>query len=453
MPSPARGDEEKPYKHDESADYSITWVGSAFKQGDAFTVTANIFKDKADIHWKGYKDNRFNFMSEKKKEMFSKSLTLTDNKSVGALRLIARRAELCDDGPPHALGQGVCTDVSVYEKGMGKNSMDYFATLESEHRAKLMEDIPRKVKAAVGDGKARPNLSPLRTAITRLSQSISSYENVLGKLKDGYAANTPLPKSALSGVISPPPLGTSSTDYPSPKHRAVISAETQKILNTILSDGSWKALTGFKENPQGLIFKVTRIEYSNHNSMTLPFAINLEKNHMPGALLSEEGERILLEFIMGGYYTPTHDRVIDACKLGFDSAGRLVVNKNENGMNFHPKTDYSFLKNERVIKHLEYLNQNGIVDILLPTRDKTNTHPPRILEMRCITVSMDKQPLAKVEFYRGNDLLILAMHKVKDKWVCGGVWESDDYYEKSSPFGNEFFRRPDEAPPVKKQEE
>ncbi|MFK7910064.1 MAG: hypothetical protein AB8F34_05620 [Akkermansiaceae bacterium] len=395
-------------------------------------------------------------MSDKKKEMFERSLTLNDKKSVQAFRVIASRAELCDDGPPTALGQGVYTDAHIYKKGKGTRTMGYFAVLESEHRARMMEQIPRTIKIGVGDGKARLNLSPLRSSIAKLAHNISSYDSTFAKLQNAYTQRAPIPREDLLDLLKLPPIDKYKSSELSSEQKKNLSNETSKILKAILSNGSWKALTGKGDDPQGLLLKIMRIQATHYDSLgMIPFAIDLKNNHMPAALLSEEGERFLLEFITNGYYTPSHDRIIDACKLTIDPLGRLAITKRLDGMNYHRKIDFSFLENNTIKQRLKYLNNGGIIDTLLPRVDKSNKAPARMLQIQAITMSGGNPPLAKVSFYDSSKLMILAMHKKDEAWVCGGVWGHEDYHrhKNDDPFGEEYFRKPDEAPPNNKEGE
>lgn len=453
MPSPAQGDEEKPYKHDESADYSITWVGSAFKQGDAFTVTANIFKDKADIHWKGYKDNRFDFMSEKKKEMFEKSFTLDDEKSVTAFSNIARYGELCDDGENGYIGQGVSTDVTIRTKGSDQvKSMSYFVIDANEPLAKMMRGIPQRVKAAVGDGKARLDTRPLKASVKRLSKSILQIQKVADLLQKAYLEDKPLPAKELGEILRYPSREDITKQTGDAKEALLFATEAELLLSALLTKGSWKAIIGTKPSPQALLLELKDIEYGSEWRMggMLPFHMDLSEKNLPATLISKRGKELLLSFIIGSRYKRTYskyaisERVGDAYSLGFNKNGLLTVIAASRRSEIKDPPLLTFLEEPEVMARLRYLNRNGIIDFLFLKIDRTSQAPPMTLALETITISSPGKDLAKISYFLGNDWKIIGLQKIDGKWQAGRVWDWHDYHKTEDAFSHgEVFRTND----------
>lgn len=453
LSSHAQEDEQevKPYKLDKNADYSISWIGSAFKTADAFNVTANIFKEKIDIHWKGYKGGRFDHMSDKKKAMFEKSFSLTDKKSVEAFRIIAQYGELCDDGENGYIGQGVTTDVLIRSKGKEKTKHMYYFVIESnEPLAKMMRDLPQRIKAALGDGKARLNPQPLKRSVHKLSTAIMRYQKVADSLTAAYENKQPLPARELTTLLRNPTLKEVLGSRAAEKETKVLATEAQGIMRAFLSNGSWKAITGNKPSPQAFLIELKDIRLTETfgESAILPFQMNLADTHMPATLISQDGRDLLLTFIIGSRYEQTHDkyseRVRDAYSLGVDKNEKLTVIARSRHSEIDDKPALAFLKELEVIARLDYLNEKGIIDVLFPRRDKTSKIPPITLTLETISISEKHEGLAKISFFEGYDWKILGVYKIKGEWQVGKIWDYHKYHSKKDAFtSGEVFRDKD----------
>ena len=428
------------------ADYTIVWQGSAFEKGDAFTASATIFKSKVNIHWKGYKGNRFDYMSEKKKEMIEKSFTLSDEASVQAFLNVAKYCELCDDGDNGYIGQGVSTDVSVKDKsGKVTQSLYYFFIEDNEPLAEMMSYIPMNIKASIGDGKARMNPKILRTSIQKLSKAIMHYQDMAQLLSSAYQKNRTLPAKKLAAFLQNPPLNTIIQKHRSPKETKALANEAQAILRCCLTNGSWKAFTGQQPTPQAILIELKGISRSSDwgDSSLLPFQMSFNDTHLPATVISQDGRDLLLAFIIGKRYVASKllERVRDLYSLGVDNHGQLTIIARSRRSFSEKKTDLSFLKDPDVQARLRYLNQKGIIDIIFPHRDKTAKAPPVTLTLETITISEKNQNHAKISFFEGTNWKVLSVHKVDNKWQVGRTWDWHKYHSVKDAFtSGEVFR-------------
>ena len=422
--------------------YVVEWKGSAFKDGDAFLVTAEIGEKAVEVKWDGFAGPRFDFMDEGKKERSRKTLRFNDPGTVGAFHAIARNSEWADVGGPSAMGQGVCVEAEVRGAG-GKQlrSMYYFATRPEFVIANRFEQIPWDVKRMVGAEDESVARTRFTTSLESFADDLRECGDSLRAIEEAYKMKEGFPHEVLSRVAVLPTYQEFRESYGSDHSPAVEKVdELLKIVSAALGDcldpARRMALFGKDSAGGGCLVRVDVVSMGYGDEVAMA-RLPKDGGSPHYRVISGRVEELLLRFISGGRTLGRFPMPM-SCKLRMKN-GVIVVE--EGALWF--RDDGALLDQEMKLR-LEWLNEQKVFQGMASELKGGAEGMLGLIPFAAIRVHPEDPERIKFDYtFRGEDYVVEARNE-DGEWTPGKRWAKREYYLHDGVFHNGTHFRADE---------
>jgi hypothetical protein len=429
----ASKDQEKPAQ-------VIRWTGSAYEEGDAFTVIAEIFPSRVELHWDGFGGDTFEFMDDPQQKApprVKKDHSIKDEATVQAFKTIVAQVEQCNPGESGALGQGVSTRAAVESPpGKAVKEMYFFATPFSFVKPRRFESIPLQMRNLVN--KELPELipaeNPFATSIRDLAADLSRFAVCRDKLLAAYKAKDELPLPEMEALRLPVSLNRALS------HRRVTTAKedqesSRKLLaatKAVLRDCSGPVQrvrftdSGEGRGEGGIVVALTEVRLDPNfvwgNEAIPPECISVElgTEGQPLAQLPKELEDLLVDFLgapalgANAYasragFCPMQIYQVGITRqgmleLGLTREGRAMGGAAENAESLAASLNQAELK-----ARLEYL--------FLLVHEVAGGKIPALVRIESLEFKDKEAKQAKIRFLQDGRDNVAEVHLVDSKWM------------------------------------
>lgn len=421
----------------------ITWEGSAFKDGDAFNVTATINEKEVQLVWDGFAAPEFDFMDDKENPRIRKEFLFKDEATVRAFRIIADQAEQCDIGFPMVIGQGVSTEVKVESPaGRPRQHLRYFGTTAEKLKAGIFEGLPWHLKEMLVDSKTEteiPQDSKFSQGLRAFAYQLDEYRRAFDALSEACENGSDLPLAELEKALAPTSLESflrmrGNSGGVSGAIRNSLPA-LESILTASLHPSNRALLFG-DDAGAGVILNIGVCR----GEEWVGFALLEMKVRLPDykvRMLSYEGKAFLLHFILGRRSWEGMD-VCHAFDLVLSPEGKLQIQGNETSGEGDPASPDA----SEISRRLKYLDEENICGSLLGL----HAHPPKdiaMVQVLAIRVNRENPDRAKIDFRLNGEDRVMEMNRTDGAWKPGKLWKKQDYYLIDGAFHNDADFRPE----------
>lgn len=430
---------EEAAKDKETATQVIRWTGSAYKDGDAFILTAEIFPSRVELHWDGFRGTVFAFLDDKQQETpprVKREYIFKDEATVKAFGTLAAEAEQCNPGPLMVMGQGVSTEV-VVESPPGKavQSMIFFATPSHLLKANRFEEIPFQVREAKeGAALELPAEDPFARSIRNLAAELSRSRDCLAKLEAAYQGHGELPLAEMEALRAPVPMAQALAFRGRSTKGAESSGKLVATAEALLADcfgpvHRARFLAAGEGQGEGGV--LVTLEGPIESGGAIPhecLPVKLGKAERPPTILQADLEEVLLRFIVGSVWSKDTNALklemtpASTYALRFSDQGGLALGLSEYVELFrslNPKFGSidATLEDPGLRARLEYLNSKGIVRFLL-AGEVEQGKPPAWVKIEELKFHPGAQRTwARFQFRRDGIRQVAEVDQVDGRWV------------------------------------
>jgi len=423
----------------------ITWRGSAFKDGDAFNVTATIREKEVQLIWDGFASPEFDFMDDRENPKVRRGYIFKDEPTVKAFRIIADQAEQCDAGYPMVIGQGVSTEVEVESPpGRTRRHLRYFGTTVEKLKVGKLEEIPWDLKKALVDSKVEEEVHPdskFSQGLRIFADQLDAYRIAFGALSKACENGAELPMTELEKVLSPLSLENCQRIYGSSVREPEAIRKSlplfQSILAACFTPSNRALLCGEGKGSAGSLLNIGVCRSEQGVSFPI-LKMDVEVPDYRVRMFSYEEEAFLLHFILGRRSWEFWD-ACNAFHLVPSHEGKLQIQKSER----YSESEDSTPDSPEINRRLEYLNERNICGVLLGLPDTQPGKDIAMVQIFAIGINGKNPDQAKVDFLLDGKEKVLEVSRAHGEWKPGKLWNKQDYYLIDGVFHNDAGFRPE----------
>ena len=430
-------------------EYSVEWLGSAYKDGDAFRVTAVIGAKEVALTWDGFAEPQFDFMDEADKKRIQKDFQFHDPATVEAFQSIARYSNWADIGHPMALGQGVSIGVTV-KNGQGRvlREMSYFGTQPQYLNARRLQRIPWELKKLVAAQNAADAKSGFTTSIRNFGTDLAVCGSQLKAIRQAYHMKDRFPRAELSRAAQV----LSYADFkkrhgtewsPSVKDVEEVAGVVGAALKDCLDPSRRMALFGKDSAGGGCLVQIDLMasgdQFSGDSVTEAKLPVGSESPHY--RVISGRVEELLLRFVAAGETMGWAPAPV-SCQLIWRD-GKLEVVEGALWFNRHP-----FELGQEMKQRLDWLNKEDAMPGLAAGLKGGSESLLGLVRFSAIRLHPEDPGRIKFDYdYQGESFVVEA-RLIDGEWTPGKRWDKEDYYRVNNVFHNSSDFRPDDDGPI-----
>jgi hypothetical protein len=416
----------------------ISWKGSAFKDGDAFNVTATIGGKEVRLVWDGFAAPEFDFMDDRENPKVLREYIVRDGPTVKAFGIISSSAEQCDAGLFGPIGQGVMIDSTVQSPpGKVRLNLSYFGTPLHKTKAQRFGQIPWDLKKFLVDPQAAKEVasaSKFSGTLRSLAVELEAYGLAFKALSEASKTNQDLPVAALGSVFEPTSLNRYlEVNQDTPQASEAIRESLpifESVLAACLAPEHRSSLCGEDAGEGGVILFIDTCHGLESQSFPL-LKMAVRVPDCPVSLLSYEGRAFLLHFAVGWRSREGLD-ITDPCQLVLSDEGKLGIRQGEEDFGASPQA----------LDRMEYLDRKNLRGVLLGLKAPPENRVAMVT-ISSISLNPDNREHAKIDFFLDGIERVLEVKKAGEKWKPGKLWNKGDYYLIDNVYHNDTDFRPE----------